>query len=607
MAFDICAINKATQLQLNSLGVVTADLQKKLDAFAKQANKSLDLMDIPIVKNLVQNFNNALSSTVSGAVGTLSASLAAKIGQNVTIVSAILSLVLMVSSMGSQMQALLASQLKREVAIRITIFRLLLWHYQNVQTILNLLQYPRSISYEKVLAVLPYVKKAEGLFQKVIIAQGTGDLPARYSYPALHSAFVNLQIAVNILTSDASAGGVALGNALEQKFGGTATPKQTTQKLAQKLAGDLVFASVAKSLSYIETLTWNYMHIASMLPTPYEVGNTIFKPSNSLDAYLRSNGATSTGVQVFNKGKADAARSDLMGTYMAQTNSKLVNSIAEIDIQKGLVPTNVIIDSLITAIIDFPNINLDLQGATSTLVSFLIPLGDSVSNVRQGMQDAIANKDPDLVLTGKEAVWTSTLNTILGLRNGALATVGTTAQVSQDVYTLKALVDYLTENQGSYVIAENMPKFIVQSLSVLGAPFSARSLQESQILATFLIKQLKGAINQDQLLLNKCVAVGEPLSQFTGLLDVASKMPAPVSTIANALKTGQISQVSGFVTAITLGTYDSIKKLFGSECSELNGTEDIALTDFDTLNDEIDTFYGTGTGQQSTVSGFPTA
>ena len=282
---DPCSITKARNQKLTDLGVDVSGLQKKLDDFAKQANNSFDLLDSPIVKNAIQNFNNSLSATVTGTVGQLSTALAAKLGESVSIVSGLLSIILMVASAGTQVQALLVSQLKREVAIRIMIFRLLLWHYQNIQVILNLLKAPTSISYTKLLAVLPYVRKAESLFGKVVLAQASGGLPARYSYPSIRNAFTNLQIAVKILTSDGSVGGKELAFALENQFGGT-NKKQKVNALASKLAKELLVSSVAKSLSYIETLTWNFTNISSMVPVPYEVGNSIFKPVRYVDSFL---------------------------------------------------------------------------------------------------------------------------------------------------------------------------------------------------------------------------------------------------------------------------------------------------------------------------------
>jgi hypothetical protein len=600
MSINPCTLTKAAQQKLASLGADYEVIQKKMDDLAKQANSSFELMDMPAARNAIQNFNNALSATVAGSVGELSQALAATIGESASVINGVLSVVLLLASSGTQVQLLFVSQLKRQLSIRVTLFRLLQYHYMNIIKVLNILQIPRGVSYSKLLAALPYVRKAETQFGKVVLAQSVNGLPARYSYNSLRLAFDNVQMAVNILTADSSAGGVLLGKTLEAQFGGTPTTKQRQATVAQQIAKDLLAKSVLQSLSYIETLTWNYMRITSVLPIPFEVSNAIFKPVNYVDQYMRANGITNPGAKTFNSDAEDAALRQFREAELNSRNVPFIKTatqtIEALDLLKGIIPTTVVIDSLISAIIDFPTFNVQLQAMTSSFITLLMPLVNTVQNVKEGMQDSLDQRDDDLVLTAKEAVWTGTLNTLLGLKDGVLMTSQGQAAINQDAHSLDSLVTYLIANQGSFVIAEKIPDFVSQSISVLSAPFSQRALQESLVLATFIVKQLNSAIQQDIALLNQCLLMSEPFGQFTQLLNAASKLPEPISTIANALKSGQAQEVLGFITAISLGTVDELKSLFTSNCPEVKSTEEIELKNSDSRIDSINTYRGVGSG-----------
>jgi hypothetical protein len=594
---DPCSITKKALDAKAALGMDLSNLQQKFDLLAKQANKQMDLLGIPILNQLMSNFSQVVNSTLAGVVGQMTKQLAMSINEGLDLVAGVLATLTMIASAGTQVQLLFISQLRRELTVRIMMYRLMLYHYRNILRVLKLLQAPRSISYKKLLAALSYVRKAEALFEKAVIAEATKEgLPARYSYKSIKGAFQNIDSATKLLTADASVGGKELGYTLSVAITGRKIPKKRWEYLGQTLAKDLLFKSIAQSLSYIEYLTWNYMRIASLIPIPFEAVDAIFQPNNYTQQFLTANNTTAPGVQTFNQTDEDAALERFRNALIKEENETLVKTasdvVASLDLLKGIIPTNIIINSLVDTIINYPTFNSELKVATATLITSILPLKEITTNVRTGMEDSLAKQDSELVLAAKEGIWTTQLNSILILKDGILPALEGQARLDQDAYNLETFVKYLEANQGIFVIADAVPKFIAQSLEILRAPFSSRSLEESVVLVTFINRQLEKAVQVDRAVLAKMTGISEPLSQFTELLKMASELPPPMSTVANALRTGQAQQVLGFITALSLGTIDTIKDLFNPNCPEVKVKEEKELSLFDQKQKEIDSFNG---------------
>jgi hypothetical protein len=589
---DPCTTTQAVRNQLNALGVDIASMQAKVDGLAKQANLSMDFFDIPLVDTLLTDIGNAVGSTLTGVVGQITQELSQYVQQASAIIGATVALLTMLASMGTQVQLLLVSQLRREVAVRIVLFELLRDHYINIQRVLRLLQVPASSTWKKLIVVLPYMKRAEAQLNRLVLAEAQGGLPARLSYSSLKGAYGNIELAARILTADGSQGGKELGNALSLALYGKKVPKKRWETIGQKMAKDLIVNSIAKSLSYIEELTWNYMRITSLLPIPFALSDTIFKPVNYVDQYLKANNMTVAGVEPFNATKEDLAVEALKKSKLKVTDNlaDMSITIAAADLVKGIIPTNIVIDSLIGTLVNYPNFNVDLKFSTQNLIAYLMPLKNTVQDVRISMEESIRDRDSDIVLSGKEAIWLTTLNSIIALKNGILPPLEGQAALNDSAYVLANLTTWLVENEGAFIIASNMPKFILQTVEVLRAPFNKRSLEESMVLTTFVVKQLNKAIQIDRRLLNRMWGISEPLSMFSELLNMAKQLPPPVSSIANALMNGQAQQVLGFISAITLGTVDSIASLFSPACPEIKNIQDAELLNGDDIEDKVKQF-----------------
>jgi len=600
---DPCTITKAAREQQKLLGADVTSLDQKLDLLAKQANKNMGMLGMPpAIRTLLNDFTDVVNSTMTGALSSITEAIAAKIGQAVQVTGALVALIAMVASAGNQVQLLLISQLRRELTVRILIYQLLLYHYRNILKTLNLLKSPQSTTYKKLLAALPYVRRAESRLSRIVLAESAGGIPAQISYRTLQAAFINLEQASKILSFDGSQGGKALGRALSDPLN---ISKQKWDYIAQTIAKDVFFKSIAQSLSYIEYLTWNYMRIATLLPIPFEAVDSIFQPNNYTEQWLKNNGVTDVKVQRFSRTEEDALLATYREGLIQRENETFLNTTAQVilgvDLLKGIIPTNIVINSLLETITNFPDFKLNLEKATSTLITTLIPLLDTVTGIRQGMEDSLSQQDSDIVLAGKEGIWLTKLNTIILLKDGILPIFEGQFRMLQDQQTIDALITYIDEHAGEFVIADRIPKIIVQSLQILRAPFSARSLEESIIYTTAIIKQLDRGMRIDRSLLHKTMLISEPLQQFSQLLKVASKLPPPISSIANALSTGQAQAVLGFIAGITLGTIDSIKELFDPSCPEVTTTEDVSINTNDKLNDTQDEYFGIGGGETTAI------
>lgn len=584
----LCSLTEATNTELKKFGVDLDSLQTKLDTLAKESNQNIDLLGMPIVSKMLKDFTDAVNATGTGALSEITNSLSASIKAPVAMVGGMLALVTMIASAGTQANLLLISQLRRELVVRITIFKLLTSHYSKILQVLKLLRTPQSVTYRKLLAVLPYVKKAEYQFNKVIQAQAIGELPPRYNYRVLRNAFLNIQQAIKLLSADGNEGGRALGKAIVNSSTGRPVPKRQWQNIGQAIAKDLVFKSVAQSLSYLEALSWHYMRLATLVPIPFEVSDSIYKPNNYTEQFLKSNGVIAADIQRFNSTEEDIALQNLKQNILDVENAPLVARGSDIvksaDLLKGMIPTNVVIDSLISAIVNFPTFNEELTSATQNLMITLTPLSSTIKTVREGMEGSLASQDSDIVVAAKEAIWVTKLNTVFSLRDGVLPAFEGQANLNSDVAAINYLVEYLKQNPDPFVVAKKVPGFIVQNLEVLRAPFSRRSLEESIITVTFVIQQLQKAIQKDYEVLSM-VGTSEPILQFRELLKAANNLPAPISTVSKALMSGQIQEMLGFISSISLGSIDSIMSLF--DCPNITKKEDETCRDFDDLQDSI--------------------
>ena len=589
---DPCTVTQATRTQLASLGVDISGTQAKLDKLAKQANENLYMLGSSFLDMLKTNFTNSLNALLTGVASQMTTKLAQSLNTGIEFISSMVSLLVMIASSGTQVQLLFISQLRRELNIRISLFRLLIYHYRSLLRILKLLRSPQSASYKKLLAALPYVRRAEALFAKVILAEGTIEgLPPRISRTALRNGFNNIEMAYRILSFDATKGSTDLGNILSLQVSGRRVGKKRWEEAQKKVVNDLFLKSLITSLAYLEQISWHYMRICSLLPLPFAASEAIFLPHNYMDTLLKQNNMTSTGLDLLRPTQQDEALIDIERGILNEQNKTIAavagDIVNSVDLIKGIIPTNIVINSLINTIANYPNFNEHLASATSALIASLIPVADKTTVIKQGMEEALAAQDSDIILAGKEAIWVSELNIILNSK--ALYVPGMEGQsiLNTDAYNISRLVKLLEEMQGSFVIAEKVPKFIAQSLVIMRAPVNRRSLEESIILVTFILKQLEKAIALDKKVLTAIGDISEPLSQFKDLLKTASNLEAPVSTIANSLLTGQAQQVLGFITAIAFGSIDSIKSLFNPACPEVKSTGDLELSSFDKLADDI--------------------
>jgi hypothetical protein len=586
-----CGIASAVNSQLDSLGASPKDSAASMDKLAKQANSNMGFFDAPILRKAFADFASAAGAALVGAATQLTSATSTLLKDTMAGTSALISMVFMMASAGTQVRLLLVSQLKREVNIRIVQLQLLQYHYNNIYKIVKLLQAPQSISYKKLFAILPYVKKAERLLDAVYRAQNSGPgMPSRYKFGLLTQAFNNVERATDLLSADGSEGGTLLGQALLKTSVNSVISKRRLKRLGQQLAKDLILQPLLQSLSYVEELTWHYMRVTSLLPIPFVTVNAIFKPNNYTEQLIKKNGVTGASVTKFSTTGADRAVSILRDDWIAGRHTPGGQEFTALDLLKGLVPTNVVINSLISAVIDFPEFSANLEAASKALVSVVLRAKDTVTDVREDMEGSLKSQDNDIVVAAKEALWLSKLNTLLVLRAGFLPALEGQALIEQDAANMDTLATWLKENQDNFQEVANMPGYITKSIHVLGAPFSKRALEESLVTCTTILKQLKIALEKDYRLVGRLSSVGEPLSQFTELLNLASKAAPPIGSIASSLLTGQLQNVLGVATALSLGTYDTLKGLFNSDCNKTAPKVDTELQNADELSDIVDEY-----------------
>lgn len=536
----------------SGLGIGTSLIS--LDRLAVELSKVNGILDFPMVVKLLDDAVQFLSATVVGTSDGFVQALRQVSDESLATVGGLVAVVGTIATLGTQFGTVsglfMIEQLKRELRIRTIYHQLILYHIEQILTVLKDYRTSGSTNFYKLTQALRHVKKAEQYMKKVSYGQDLGVTP-NMEYYVMTQAFNRVDAALRILRTNTDDGQSLL----------TRNPRSTASFLARRFN----VAVLGRAVNRLETLNWNMSRIAKLFPAPNITVSFSEHLENVLPGY--------TGVR-FSSSDADGKLTTYRRKQLASTNlsTKVVTKLREIDLAKGLIPTNALIAQLVSQLktfdVDWPNLEILCRNILASM-SPALPI---VQEVRADMEGAYG--DDEFTLAAKSVNWIVKLSTVSSFRaafaaalEGQLNTLGSI----KDIIDLKGDLEKFEVD----TVAGKIPEFLVLSLELIGkASFSKNALEQALVYNTTGKVLIQKAIKQDKALLTRLEHVhdvtGMPAFQLFGqLLSAMDNLPAPANVLANAFKTGQLSEVMSGLSALmaygngiagALSSFDCVKK-----------------------------------------------
>ena len=524
------------------------------DRLAVEMSKVNGILDFPMVIKLLDDAVQFLSSTVVGASDGFVQAIRQVSDESLATIGGLVSIVGTVATLGTQFGTVtglfMVEQLKRELRIRIIYHQLILYHIEQILVVLKDYQTSNSTNFYKLTNALRHVRKAEQYMKKVSYGQDLGVTP-NMEYYVMTQAFNRIDAALRVLRTNTEGGQSLLSR----------NPKSTANFLFRRFNVEVL----GRAVNRLEILNWNMSHIAKLFPSP----NITVSFSENLDNVLPGY----TGVK-FSSSDADGKLTAYRKKQLEAANlsKRITTKLREIDLAKGLVPTNVLIAQLISQLktfdVDWPNLEILCRNILANM-SPALPI---VQEVREDMEGAYG--DDEYTLAAKSVNWIVKLSTVSSFRaafatalEGQLNTLGSI----KDIIDLKSDLEKFEAS----TVAGKIPEFLVLSLELIGkASFSKKALEQALVYNTTGKMLIQKAVKQDKALLLRLEHVpdvtGMPAFQLFGqLLTAMDNLPAPANVLANAFRTGQLSEIMSGLTALTaygnsitsaLGSFDCVKK-----------------------------------------------
>ncbi len=544
---------------LESFGVSKKALLEQ-DGKAVKAAQSNGLLDFPLANMLMDQAGAFLSQTATGLAAGVMGDItnASLLGNNLwELDGAIMAVVLGCMSAGTLFQQALfatnATALKRELNIRIMYYNLLLFHLNDVLRVMAMLKNPTNkANRQKLLAAYEYVTAAVQNYNAIqkTITSPTG-IPMAGVRNKAKQLFDNAKTASEVLQGTNNAGSKiykAVKSGLGIKDGKVRVDLRSAWKTMQEEFNRQV---LGKTLYAVEALTWNMARMLQVIPVPV--------PGFAYTTGILFNDTTFLGLNAprFNQTEADKLIENV------RTAQGWNETFAAIDAAKGLVPTNILINQLLLAIMRFDIDYADFVSASTALMNQLSPVGPILNSVQESMYEAIKGNASEIALAGKEGMWVIQLNSLEIFRKMLMPGLNMQASIAQAVGASQAVqlavLKYL----------ENPPQHdkIIQTLMMIFttaplAPFSNRGLQETITLCTIAKKQIRACLEADITLRNKVSQASlENNALFSEALGALSSLPPPGPQIAEGLATGQLAAVAAGLAGIASVGMDALDAL----------------------------------------------
>jgi hypothetical protein len=529
----------------------------ELDRKMLEAAKARSLLDFPLANQLLQNATNFLSSAVNGALDSTSNLINTTIGTAAMAVGSVVAVIgTIAATLDNQLKNViygsLVEGLKTEIRVRLLYYRLLNFHMSSLISVLQSLQNQQPSNLYRLRIAYGYIVQAQTQLHKFVqvtnpLSRGTSKppLPLRPQKALLTSAFNNIAAAEGIIKGDMTVGKKLLQSKTQKDF-----IKILNEQVDQRI--------LAQSIYMFETIAWNLARLAAMIPVPFS------------GLVYTAGSITLPGVAAkrFSATEQDRLLADL------QTKSGAL-SISALDRAKGLLPTNILADQLMTQLLNFETDWVDLKNVSDTLVTLASPAMPLIDSLKNEMQGALENRDAEITLIGKEAKWIMQMDLLAKFRQLFFQSLVSTSALASNAYAADVIWKEIDKYQKKPLDDQIFNSIFQVILLLPQAPFSNRALLESRVLCKGVQQLVNKSVIANTSLLNKLMAYDTTSSSaasaaFGQLLGAMTNLPAPASTIAQGLMTGQLGAVAkGLNSLVNVGgdLASNINKL-GASCDE---------------------------------------
>lgn len=563
--------------QLSKINSAYQSIQNTIDRKVLEAAKAKGLLDFPLAQKLLASATKFLTSNTMGVIDKAGSYLNTTFGKDVlgTEISLISagSVAAVVGSIataaGSQLQGImygaLIESLKTELRVRLLYYNILSFHLNSLLSVLHSLQtqqpsnlYRLQIAYGYIVTAQKQLHKFTQTVNPTSYRSLKSPLPKRVERNLIDLAFNNVASAQALIKGDTES---------TKRLLSATTPKDFAKIFNEQFDQ----AILAQAIYMFETIAWNLARMAALVPIPF-AGLTYTAGSVTLP------GVT---AKTFSPTQWD--------TILANLKSKngVGTTISNIDAALGLLPTNILADQLMNQLVSFEVDWTDLQGIANTIVTLISPAIPMVDTIKSEMQSALENKDSEIILMGKEAKWLINLEALEAFKQTFIGIIEETSVAVSNELMINTINDKISKYQDGALDGKITSTLVSVFLMLPQAPFNNRALIQSQALCKGLLNLITTSTRQNTSLLNTIASFSNlPTTAasraFNELLGAMKSLPAPASTIATALQTGQVKAiVAGLNPLVTMGG-DIVANItqLGAKCGAgVPGTPNDSLID----------------------------
>lgn len=590
------------------------------DAAAKKAHASEGLLGIPLLDDLLDQTAGFLTDAAGSLVNELAAGAIQEIAGSLPIAGAVMSLLVSIATIGSSMsmllQLMMIENLRKQVAIRLFWLEVVQFHYKEIYKTLQMLKTPSSggaakNNMGKIVQALAHVKKAEKDIQTFQTLQNASNVPQiRLNY--FKQAYFEIDGALKILLSTKGDGtrerdlisGVQSGVKVSRK--GVSLNNQKIKKAfvsyKDALIKDYKARVLGRTVYIMESLAWHNTRLLPAVPLPFvptsgamaarlkgsqKLGYTgaTFDP-DAADKKL--NAIKAKGVQRYRAigagVKSVGATSTLqkIATVVALQTQEVLNFLDQVDFQKALVGTNLIIDGYIETMANWESDWSTISDMSKYLLVSVAPVQTGLKLTREGMENSINQNDNEFIVGAKEILWITALESMAMYKNliqNTLEDQATRATQAQALEDIKAYLQSDTVQLADDAGIVTLLKEVVTKSAI--APFNEKALNNALVTVNMAIKFTDRYILYNDTLYGKLgkvsVATDPTAKNISTLLDAMSLAGGAAGTMATAIALGQLGALAANIATMS-AALKGLDSLGIAKCTPSPKSEDPEAT-----------------------------
>lgn len=556
-----------------------AGLQSLLDRSDKQkdalaVSKANGIGSIPFADVLLEQTTALITSFMSGAttaaVQALSAGIEAEIKKrlglsNVGLAQAITGITA-IANAGTQgelaLSAIIVNQLINQVSLRLYYYYELLYHYGQIRVIL--LRYKNRSANPAMARVKLSRAHVERAFLAAIKLRAKLDSLGLWDSRLYGKIFFEVDLGIKYLTADQEPDSEFFRRL---KY----TDRQAYLDLLRQFKRRFNKDALGQSLHLIDQLVWHTERIGTILPILASQFVTLRGITAGLERQLP--GYLST---TFKPRSEELFLESYRNRTLLNSNTRRIHSqITEADKLKGLVLTNLSIDSYLESIRNLP-VNWLLVRQTATALYYaMAPVQGFIGEVLDSMDNSIRQNDNAITLAVKIPLWVGELETVKQYQDLFLKSGLEQENLFKDLKVVEDIIDFVNSDATLNANDNKIPEYILSSFKpILLAPLQTTWLNEGITDTTFIIREINKAVAFNYTLLNVLYRLNvsdnpgaQAIMQFAkGLLN----MPPPVNAIGQALLNGDLEAIAdalGILVSTGLGAIKAFKNLIDQDCS----------------------------------------